>query len=122
MATTPFALFVDWGTSSLRVYDPATSPPALLHSDPAGGVLRVAGGPAGFSAALEAAAAAAGVGAGPALVCGMAGSSRGWAEVPYVDAPADAGAVLEYVVVAQWPDGGSVTVPAVDSPTVGGTR
>ena len=86
-----FAMLVDWGTSSLRVYDPATSPPALLHSDAAGGVLRVARG--AFSEALEAAAAAAGVGPGPALVCGMAGSSRGWLEVPYVLAPAGLAAV-----------------------------
>ena len=86
-----FAMLVDWGTSSLRVYDPATSPPALLHCDAGGGVLRVARG--AFSEALEAAAAAAGVGPGPALVCGMAGSSRGWLEVPYVLAPAGLAAV-----------------------------
>jgi 2-dehydro-3-deoxyphosphogalactonate aldolase len=92
-AMSSFAMLVDWGTSSLRVYDPSTSPPALIHSDSGGGVLRVAGGPPGFSAALEAAASAAGVGPGPALVCGMAGSSRGWCEVPYVDAPAGLAAV-----------------------------
>jgi 2-dehydro-3-deoxyphosphogalactonate aldolase len=91
MSSASFAMLVDWGTSSLRVYDPSTSPPALLHSDSQGGILRVPAG--GFSSALEAAAAAAGVGPGPALVCGMAGSSRGWVEVPYVLAPAGLAAV-----------------------------
>lgn len=94
-AAVDFAAFIDWGTSSLRVYSPTStsgSPPLLLFSDPAGGVLGVAAGD--FSSALERALEAAGIGdRGPVLVSGMAGSSRGWAETPYVSAPADAATI-----------------------------
>ena len=108
-------MLVDWGTTSLRVYDPSTSPPALLHSDPQGGVLRVCAG--GFSEALEAAAAAAGVGSGPALVCGMAGSSRGWVEVPYVLAPCGLAAVAAGARVLRSAAGRAVVLlPGLRSP------
>lgn len=87
-----FVAFVDWGTSSLRVYGVSTAIPQLLYSDPDGGVLNVGAGR--FPAALEKALEAAGVpGSGAVLVSGMAGSSRGWQETPYVVAPADAAAI-----------------------------
>ena len=90
-----FAAFVDWGTSSIRVYS-AEASPRLLHSDSAGGVASIAtaGNGAAFAGALERALACAGVASpSPVLICGMAGSTRGWVEVPYAAAPADAAAL-----------------------------
>ena len=77
-------ILVDWGTSSLRVYRADGS----VFEQAGRGVLSVP--PAGFSAALEDALTEAGVTStfAPAIICGMASSSRGWRDVPYACAPA----------------------------------
>lgn len=75
-------VLVDWGSTSLRAYRRDLS---LIHESSTAGVLSVP--PGGFSAALEVA--LMGVPASvPAVICGMAGSTRGWREVPYVPVPA----------------------------------
>lgn len=85
-------ILVDWGSSSLRTYRHDLS---LIHESPTGGVLSVPSG--GFSAALEAA--LPGVPASvPAVICGMAGSTRGWREVPYVPVPATFHDVVAHAV------------------------
>jgi 2-dehydro-3-deoxyphosphogalactonate aldolase len=87
------AALVDWGSTSLRVYS-ASSPPRLLHADAAGGVLSLpACDAAAFASALERALGAAAIASrGAVVVCGMAGSARGWREAPYVRAPPGADA------------------------------
>ena len=82
---------VDWGTTSLRVYSLSggTTAPVLVLEDPCGGILSVPS--KGFEVAFEAALKLCGPvfsAQSPAILCGMVGSSLGWKEVPYVNAPA----------------------------------
>lgn len=74
---------VDWGTTNRRSYRIERG--AVVDTDRDDrGVLAMAGG----DWAAEAAAIRARHGDLPMLIAGMAGSNRGWREVPYVDCPA----------------------------------
>jgi len=96
MSSQPALIGLDWGTTSLRGY--------LIAADgtPIDAVARPWGirqlPPGGFAAAHAAITAAwrDADRAGPALpvvAAGMVGSRQGWREVPYVECPADAGAI-----------------------------
>lgn len=74
---------VDWGTTNRRSYRIEKGAVVDTHRDDRG-VLAMAGG----DWAAEAAAIRNHHGDLPMLIAGMAGSNRGWREVPYVDCPA----------------------------------
>jgi 2-dehydro-3-deoxygalactonokinase len=92
----PAGIGLDWGTSSLRGYllaadggviDSVVKPWGIQHL-PAGG----------FAGAFHEVVAAwrgrdQAVTSLPVVAAGMVGSRQGWREVPYVDCPADAGAI-----------------------------
>ncbi len=96
--TSPRLIALDWGTSSLRawlldgqgrVLDSRHEPWGILHTpdnDFARAYRAVVGEWRAAHPEL------------PALACGMIGSRGGWQEVPYVDAPADAGAIAAGLV------------------------
>lgn len=97
-APRPAVIGLDWGTSSLRGY--------LLADD--GGVLAAAAKPWGIQRLPAGGFAAAFTGiagewrsrepALPVVAAGMVGSRQGWREVPYVECPADAGAIARGLV------------------------
>ncbi|MBZ6077219.1 2-dehydro-3-deoxygalactonokinase [Microvirga puerhi] len=54
----------------------------------------------------------------PIYAAGMIGSRNGWIEMPYVPAPADAGALAAQVKTMQLPDGGTITfIPGLTDPS-----
>ncbi|MCJ2132853.1 2-dehydro-3-deoxygalactonokinase [Methylobacterium sp. J-026] len=75
---------VDWGTTNRRAYAMASDGAVIASAQDDRGVLAL--GPEDYPA--EIAALRARFGAGPVIAAGMVGSSRGWCEAPYVDAPA----------------------------------
>lgn len=94
----PALIGIDWGTSTLRAYllaadgsmiDRRALPWGIQHL-PAGGYaeafLTIVGGWRDRGPDL------------PVLAAGMVGSRTGWREVPYVECPADAGAIAAGVV------------------------
>ena len=76
---------VDWGTTNRRAYLIDGAGRLLDEMEDDLGILKVA--PEGFDA--EVAAIRARFGGRPALLAGMVGSDRGWAEAPYAACPAD---------------------------------
>ncbi|TKC90969.1 2-dehydro-3-deoxygalactonokinase [Trinickia terrae] len=93
---------LDWGTTSLRAYLLDASGNVLATCASAAGIMNlprsVSAG--GFDAAFED---ACGVWLDraprvPVIAAGMVGSAQGWAEVPYVDAPADADTLAAGIV------------------------
>lgn len=104
---------IDWGTSALR---------ALLFDD-AGNVQETRSRPwgirhlpaGGFEAAL--ADACAGWPVCPTVAAGMVGSRQGWAEVPYIDVPADLDAIVAARVTIHTAAGRTLSlVPGVRDP------
>ncbi|MBE7203436.1 MAG: 2-dehydro-3-deoxygalactonokinase [Parafilimonas terrae] len=92
MVGRPAFLAVDWGTTNRRAYA-ITADGAVVDSlQDERGVLAVKPGdyPAAIAELRER------LGAYPVIACGMVGSSRGWREAPYVDAPA----TLEHLAAA----------------------
>jgi 2-dehydro-3-deoxygalactonokinase len=93
---------LDWGTTSLRAYlFDAAGQVLATHSSPAGIMnLPRSAGHGGFDAAFDEVCgewldAAPGV---PVIAAGMVGSAQGWLEAPYVDAPANADALVAGIV------------------------
>lgn len=94
-AVRPALIGLDWGTTAMRAYlfdtngqvvDSRTSSDGIMQLPQAGG----------FDAAFDAACGD-WLDASPALpviAAGMVGSAQGWREAPYVDAPADASALV----------------------------
>ena len=82
---------IDWGTTSARAY----------RLDAAGALLATRSAPLGiqaipdgrFDAALDALLGDWRDDPAPRIACGMIGSRQGWIEAPYVDCPADLGAL-----------------------------
>jgi 2-dehydro-3-deoxygalactonokinase len=95
---------VDWGTSNVRVWGIGAGGDVVFArtSDQGMGKLTPDAYPRVLSALL-----AGEVGtAGPAfdvLICGMAGARQGWLEAPYLEAPADLGALGARAVVPALP-------------------
>jgi 2-dehydro-3-deoxygalactonokinase len=56
----------------------------------------------------------------PALICGMAGSTIGWVEVPYLDCPADAASLAQGLYWIEGQDPPVAIVPGVRGPGVDG--
>jgi 2-dehydro-3-deoxygalactonokinase len=104
---------LDWGTSSLRAYWlDAGGAVAEVRTRP-WGIRQLPEG--GFDAAMVE------VTAGwpplPRLACGMVGSRNGWCEVPYLDLPADAGALGRALHPFAVSDGGALhLVPGLRNP------
>ncbi|QCP51054.1 2-dehydro-3-deoxygalactonokinase [Trinickia violacea] len=93
---------LDWGTTSLRAYLFDANGDVIAHCASTAGIMNlprsVSAG--GFDAAFED---ACGVWLDraprvPVIAAGMVGSAQGWAEAPYVDAPADADALAAGIV------------------------
>ena len=99
---------IDWGTTNRRVHlmDAAGK---ILHSEHSGhGVLAMAG--QSFPSSMDDIRAR--TGDLPILAAGMVGSNRGWIDVPYVDAPADAAALARGTVAAHTPTPASTSTSA----------
>ncbi|HEV7719232.1 MAG TPA: 2-dehydro-3-deoxygalactonokinase [Arsenicitalea sp.] len=85
---------VDWGTSNLRAWGIGPSGETLFARASEQGMGKLA--PADFPGALAALLADDFSATGPTitvLICGMAGARQGWLEAPYLDAPAELGAL-----------------------------
>lgn len=112
-ASQPAIIGLDWGTSSLRGYLLAADG-TLLHSDSRPWGIRHLP-PDGFAGAF------AGVAgewlshgqALPVVAAGMVGSRQGWREVPYVECPADAGAIASGLLAFDSEAGRLHLVPGV---------
>ena len=75
---------VDWGTTNRRAYRIDEKSECVASFEDDQGVLSVV--PGGFPAAAQSIRER--LGDGPLLMAGMVGSTRGWAEAPYVSCPA----------------------------------
>jgi len=93
---------LDWGSTRLRAML-VDAGGALIEARHSGqGASAISGGPAAFSAALDALIGDwHGLGL-PALACGMVGSQHGWREVPYARCPADAAALVGGALAVDW--------------------
>jgi 2-dehydro-3-deoxygalactonokinase len=87
VANEPAWIAVDWGTSNLRAWgmDSAGMPMFARESDKGMGKLKREE----FGPALRDLLSADISRPTDILICGMAGAKQGWAEAPYIDAPAD---------------------------------
>ncbi|VXC41712.1 2-dehydro-3-deoxygalactonokinase [Burkholderia sp. 8Y] len=90
----PALIALDWGTTSLRAYLLGDDATALDTRASSAGIMKLPAG--GFDEAFEDT-----CGAWldahphlPVIAAGMIGSAQGWIEAPYVDAPADADALV----------------------------
>jgi 2-dehydro-3-deoxygalactonokinase len=89
-------IFVDWGTTNLRAWLLDGEGRILRRHESALGIK--AAQPKGFPAVFQDVVAQLQAEAGtPALIFGMAGSKKGWLEVPYAHAPVDALALARQV-------------------------
>lgn len=88
----PALLALDWGTTNLRAWRVADDGSVSDRQELPFGVSRIGKGEAAatFHDKIRPAMKAQGL---PAIIAGMAGSTLGWVEVPYVDCPADADAL-----------------------------
>ena len=91
----PF-IAIDWGTSNRRIH--LVERGVVIASESSGhGIASFAGG----DYTAEVAALRQRLGEVPVLIAGMAGSSIGWRETPYVDAPAGLAALAARLVYVQ---------------------
>ncbi|CAM5560806.1 2-dehydro-3-deoxygalactonokinase [Aquamicrobium terrae] len=94
MTVMPAVAAVDWGTTRLRAWLLGAGGAVLAERRGDDGLITAR--EAGFAAVLDGHLAAMGAPAGlPVIMCGMVGSRQGWIEAPYVDVPADIGAILQ---------------------------
>ena len=107
----PRLIALDWGTTSLRAYLLGDEGEVLERRSEPLGILQVRGGD--FAGVLES------VTTDwrsrdpdlPAIASGMVGSAQGWLEAPYVDVPADVGAIVR--ALATEPRSGLRIVPGL---------
>jgi 2-dehydro-3-deoxygalactonokinase len=96
---------LDWGTTSLRAYLFDAAGNVLDARESTAGIMNLPRPAAqgGFDAAFDAVCGAWLDGAPglPVIAAGMVGSAQGWLEAPYVDAPANADALVEGIVCVQ---------------------
>ena len=102
---------LDWGTTSLRAYLLGVGGEVLDRRSEPLGILQVRGGD--FAGVFETVTTQwrAGDPDLPAIASGMIGSAQGWLEAPYVDVPADVGAVAR--ALATEPRSGLRIVPGL---------
>lgn len=93
---------LDWGTTSLRAYLFDAAGTVLDTRESTAGIMNLprAAAEGGFDAAFESVCGAwlARVPGLPVIAAGMVGSAQGWLEAPYVDAPANAEALVAGIV------------------------
>lgn len=96
---------LDWGTTSLRAYLFDAAGNVLAARESTAGIMNLPRPAAqgGFDAAFDAVCGAWLDGAPglPVIAAGMVGSAQGWLEAPYVDAPANADALVAGIVRVQ---------------------
>jgi len=96
---------LDWGTTSLRAYLFDAAGNVLAAQESPAGIMNLprAAEQGGFDAAFDAVCGAwlERVPGLPVIAAGMVGSAQGWLEVPYVDAPANADALVAGIVRVQ---------------------
>ncbi|MEW6342737.1 MAG: 2-dehydro-3-deoxygalactonokinase [Paraburkholderia sp.] len=96
---------LDWGTTSLRAYLFDTAGNVLAARESTAGIMNLprAAADGGFDDAFESVCSAwlARVPGLPVIAAGMVGSAQGWLEAPYVDAPANAEALVAGIVRVQ---------------------
>jgi 2-dehydro-3-deoxygalactonokinase len=109
---------LDWGTTSLRAYLYDVSGNVLATRESAAGIMNLprSAEQGGFDAAFEDTCGAwleeaPGV---PVIAAGMVGSAQGWVEAPYVEAPANADALVAGIVRVKAASGATLhIVPGV---------
>lgn len=109
---------LDWGTTSLRAYLFDAGGNVLDARESTAGIMNLpcAAAQGGFDAAFDAVCGAwldraPGL---PVIAAGMVGSAQGWLEAPYVDAPANADALVAGIVQVQTARGATLhIVPGV---------
>lgn len=95
---------VDWGTSNLRVWGIGAGGEVVFSRTSDQGMSKLA--PGAYPQVLADLVASHIDPTGPrldVLVCGMAGARQGWMEAPYLDAPADLGALAAAAVAPPMP-------------------
>lgn len=104
---------LDWGTSSLRAWLLDGQGEVLDERAARQGIMQVDNGD--FAGAYDGIVAdwTAAHGSLPALACGMIGSRGGWAEVAYVDTPADPAALADRLTGIETEHGPFSIVPGV---------
>ena len=98
---------IDWGTSNRRAYLIGADGAVLATWSDDRGVLSL--GPDDFPREISSLRQRWGV--EPVMIAGMAGSSRGWLDVPYVHCPADATSLAQAMIPA--PLDGVMMIPGV---------
>jgi 2-dehydro-3-deoxygalactonokinase len=118
----PAFLALDWGTTNLRAWLVADDGSVSQMQELPFGVSRIGKGEAAatFHDKIRPAMKADGL---PTIIAGMAGSTLGWVEAPYVDCPADADSLSAQLTVIQGEDPPVAIVPGlrghgVDGPDV----
>src|SRR5579862_2084885 len=109
---------LDWGTTSLRAYLYDAAGKVLATRSSTAGIMNLPGGAeqGGFDTAFDDACGAwlEQAPAVPVIAAGMVGSAQGWVEAPYVDAPANADALVAGIVTVKTARGVTVhVVPGV---------
>lgn len=99
---------VDWGTSQLRAYRLDADGAVIELREKPEGILSVT--PGGFPDALNSITQGWEADADRVLLSGMVGSRQGWLEVPYVNCPADLGAIAKGVKPVQWRKGSQALI------------
>lgn len=97
---------VDWGTSNLRAWGIGADGEMRFAVSSGDGMSKLA--PEGYPGALTALVADRIGEHGPpldVLICGMAGARQGWREAPYVEVPADLGALASGAIMPPMPEG-----------------
>jgi 2-dehydro-3-deoxygalactonokinase len=95
---------VDWGTSNLRAWGIGPRGDVLFQRTSDQGMSRLT--PNAYAQVLNGLIADDLTATGPridTLICGMAGARQGWIEAPYLDAPADLGALAAGAVAPAMP-------------------
>jgi len=112
-------LAVDWGTTNLRAWVVSEAGQAGRSLELPRGVSKLGPGEAEICLrdvvrpALKAERL-------PALICGIAGSTMGWVEVPYLDCPADAAALAAGLYWIEGQDPPVAIVPGLRGPGIDG--
>lgn len=117
--TRPSLIACDWGTTNLRAWALDDAGRILAGREFPFGVGRLAPGEAArrFRDDVRPALGGAGV---PALLCGMVGSTLGWATAPYVELPAGLDDLAAQLLVVDDGDGPVRIVPGVRGPGFNG--
>ena len=112
MSQNTSCIAIDWGTSSFRAVELDTDGRVLRRREGPWGILSVTNNAFAETLTqhlgewLEDSTA-------PILMCGMIGSRQGWAEAPYVEAPADLETLASQLMMIEDADRGIHIVPGV---------